>query len=200
MNADVPAFGPPRRSNTRTRRDAYMQFRKTSPCWSPPIPPRSIHVDGSLTSVPECHLMTSPWRERRARPTSGQRHARASKGPSPTSRLVHAGNDVVGLGSSRPWTFSPLTSLGQVARKPLVVDVSPVVAIAGRAARTLDPGQRPATSIAGQKTSPAGAPPTLQATDRAVGRSAYARLKVEPMPLLSSRQLRGRMRRAYSRL
>lgn len=29
---------------------------------------------------------------------------------------VHAGNDVVGLGSSRPWTFSPLTSLGQVAR------------------------------------------------------------------------------------
>ena len=112
--------------------------------------------------------------------------------------FVDAGNDVVGLGRSLPWTFPRVTSFGQVGR---------TAPRRGRLEgcrdreRPPEPWSRPERqpSIAGQKTSPAGAPPTLRATDRAVGRSAYARPVGEPMPLLSSRQLRGRMRSAHSR-
>jgi hypothetical protein len=100
---------------------------------------------------------------------------------------------------SAPDLFPGLPPLGTWHVPPLVVDVSKVVAIArGRP----NPGSRPERQprLPGQKTSPAGAPPTLRATDRAVGRSAYPRPVGEPMPLLSSRQLRGRIRRAHSHL
>jgi hypothetical protein len=120
------------------------------------------------------------------------------RGSSPTSRLVDAGNDVVGLGSSQPWTFPRLTSFGQVARN--ATRRGRLEGCRDRGRGRPNPGSRPKRqpSIAGQKTSPAGAPPTLQDTDRAVGRSAYARPMGKPMPLLSSRQLRGRMRTAHS--
>jgi hypothetical protein len=94
----------------------------------------------------------------------------------------------------------PLTSLGQVARNATRRGRLEGRRDGGRGRP--NPGSRPERrpSIAGQKTSPAGAPPPLQATDRAVGRSAYARPEGEPMPLLSSRQPRGRMRSACSPL
>ena len=129
-------FIPPLSDPTRVRRvSPWRSWRRSCDPSSGWIPP----------SVPECHLMTSHEARGGRDSTSGQRHAKASEVHPPTSRLVHAGNDVVGLGSSRPWTFSSLTSYGQSHVTPLVVDVSRVVAIAGRAARTLDPGQRPAT-------------------------------------------------------
>jgi hypothetical protein len=56
---------------------------------------RSVHVDGSLPSVPECHLMTSHEARGGRESTSGQRHARASE-VTPHPPACPCGNDVVG--------------------------------------------------------------------------------------------------------
>jgi hypothetical protein len=96
------------------------------------------------------------------------------RGKCPTSRLCRCWERCRGARTLSALDFFPGSPpLGKLHVPPLVVDVSKVVAIA-RGHR--NPGSRPdrQPSIAGQKTSPAGAPPTLRATDRAVGRSAYA--------------------------
>jgi len=109
--------------------------------------------------------------ERRARPDEWPTACESVRGPSPTSRLAHAGNDVVGARSSRPRPFSHSPPMGKSHATPPVVDVSRVVAIAGEAARALDPGQTAIFDRSGKDLT-CWSPPTLQATDRAVGRSA----------------------------
>jgi hypothetical protein len=59
----------------------------------------------------------------------------------PTPVLSMLGTMSLGLGSSRPLNLSPSPPSGKSHVTPLVVDVSKVVAIAGEALRTLDPGQ-----------------------------------------------------------
>jgi hypothetical protein len=99
-----------------------------------------------------------------------------------------------GPASSRPWTF--LTHLLGADRTQCHSSWTSqtVVANAGEA-RALDAGQDSATFDRSAKDLTCWSPPTSKATDRAVGRSAYAQPEGEPMPLLSSRQLHGRMRR-----
>jgi hypothetical protein len=121
-------------------------------------------------------------RERRARLDEWPTAYESVRGLSPLP-VFHAGNDVVGLGSSRLWTFPHSPPLGNRA-EPTGRGTSQGLS----RSRERLPGpwiqakpRQP--SIALEKTSPAGAPPTLQATDRAVGRSAYARPEGEPYAL-----------------
>jgi hypothetical protein len=149
-------------------------------------------------SVPECHLMTS--HDARGASTSGQRHTRASE-VHPHLRLVHAGTMSWGLGSSRPWTFSALTSLGQVARNATRRGRLEGCRDHGRGRP--NPGSRPKPgnlrSLGKRPHLLEPLPPSKLRTEQWADRPMPVQ-RAKPMPLLSSRQLRGRMRRAYSRL
>jgi hypothetical protein len=154
---------------------------------------RSIHVDGSLPSVPGCHLMTS-HDARGGRLDEWPTACESVRGPSPTSRLVHAGNDVRrGLDALGPGPF--LTHLLWANRTQ---HHSPWTS-----QRFRDRGRPPEPwilarprqpSIALEKTSPAGAlPPSKLRTGQWADRPRPGQ-NGEPMPLLSSRQLHGQMR------
>jgi hypothetical protein len=134
---------------------------------------RSIHVDGSITSVPRMppDLLS---REREAGTTSGHRNPRGSRDPSPTTRLIRVGTMSGGSEALGPGPFPHSPPLANRTRRHSSWDVSRVVAIGGRPpgpwiqAKTRQPSNRSA------KTSPTGALPP-RATERAVGRLAYAR-------------------------
>ena len=156
-------------------------------------------MDPSLGSrMPPDDLSRS---ERRARLDEWPTACESVRGPSPTSRLVHARNDVVGGSEAlgpEPLSHSP--PMGKSPATPVVVNVSRVVAIAGEAARALDPGQTRQPSIAQQRTSPAGAlPPSKLRTEQWADRPRPGqRAKLRPcfLPVNSV----DRSKRAYSRL
>ncbi len=177
-------FLPPLSDPTRVRRvSPWRSWRRSCDL--------STWMDPSFGSrMPPDDLSRS---ERRARLDEWPTACESVRGHSPTSRLVHAGNDVVGLGSSRPWTFSHSPPIGQIARNATrrgrleglsrSRERPPEPWIQAKAGNLRSLGKRP------HLLEPL---PPSRATDRAVGRSAYARPEGEPMPLLSSRQLRGR--------
>jgi hypothetical protein len=100
-------FIPPLSDPTRVRRvSPWRSWRRSCDL--------ATWMDPSFGSrMPPDDLSRS---ERRARVDEWPTACESVRGHPPPPRLVHAGTMSSGLGSSRPWTFSPLTSLGQVGR------------------------------------------------------------------------------------
>jgi hypothetical protein len=151
-------------------------------------------------SVPECHLMTSHDARGGRDSTSGQRHARASKRPSPTSVTSMLGTMSLGSEALRPGPFPRLTSFGQVARN--ATRRGRLEGCRDRGRGRPDPGSRPKRQPFDRwaKDLTCWSPSPTPSYGPSSGPIGLCPAEGEPMPLLSSRQLRGRMRTAHSRL